>query len=672
MQERAKKVDELRSLGIEPYARRFIENTDSESLRLANQQSELPEWEAIQLQPQDAVCLAGRLMTFREHGRIAFGTLQDNKGRIQVCFLRDFTKIAGLDPRDMQEHERVWKKLFDLGDHLGVVGDLFRTKHGELTILAHEISFLAKALRPMPEKWHGLADQEACYRQRNLDLISNPETRTRFHLRSAVVREIREFFYAKGFEEIETRVLQAQAGGAMAKVFETHHNALDHDFVLRIALELELKIALSGGFDRVFEIGKCFRNEGSDPSHLQEFTMLEWYAAYADLDTNRSWTEELIRSVLMRALGKTRVTVMDKEGLPHEIDFAAEFATERFPELLKKHAGIDMFTISDAELASKAQVLAIEDTHKKGRATLLDDIYKKTARPKLIQPTFVFDYPEQLKPLARPKGDGTAECFQLLIAGWEVVNSYGELIDPAVQRRLFEEQMQAKAAGDDEAMELDEDFLRAMEHGFPPMTGSGIGIDRLIALISGQQNLRDVVFFPTMKPEQGKIQESGLKIQESVQNLATMKKQEGVRGGTAIPDDRDFKFVAVLNKKIEQNKLFNALGHMAAGVSGGYDSEKFFLEYRDADDGIHPSISHFPFIVLRADNANQLRNLRKQAQELGIEYTDFTDTMTIGTSKAQLEATKTKREEELEYFGVCLFGSAATIDPLTKKFSLWK
>ncbi len=524
MQERLQKIEEMRQLGIEPYAKKFSENTDSALLQSETEEQELPDWEAIQAAPQDAVQIAGRLVTFREHGRISFGTLQDNTGRIQICFLRGFTKVSGLKESGgatdvnsktplnppisggQNEHERFWKKLLDLGDYFGVVGDAFRTKHGELTILAHEIHFLSKALRPLPEKWHGLIDRETRYRQRNLDLISNAETRERFLFRSKLVREIRKFFYDKDFHEIETRVLQAQAGGAMAKVFETHHNALDHDFVLRIALELELKIACSGCFDRVFEIGKCFRNEGSDPSHLQEFSMLEWYAAYSDLETNKIWTEELLRTILQNALGTTRVTVLGKDESEHKIDFAKPFAVARFPDLLKEHAGIDMFSISDSDLSSAAQKLGIDSKSESGagaksRATLLDDIYKKTARPLLISPTFVFDYPEQLKPLARPKGDGTAECFQLLIAGWEVVNSYGELIDPTVQRQLFEQQMAAKAAGDEEAMNLDEDFLRAMEHGFPPMTGSGIGIDRLVALVTNQQNLRDVVLFPTMKPE---------------------------------------------------------------------------------------------------------------------------------------------------------------------------
>jgi lysyl-tRNA synthetase class 2 len=311
---------------------------------------------------------------------------------------------------------------------------------------------------------------------------------------------MRRFFESKGFDEVETAILQAQAGGAMARTFSTHHNDLDHDFVLRISLELDLKRTIGGGFSRVFEIGKNFRNEGTDPSHLQEFTMCEWYAAFADLDTNKKWTEEMFHHIVEKCLPSRVVQVMNKNGDMVDVDLGAKFDEKRFPELLMEHAGVDMFHDSMEKLQKIAKEVGVEKITGVGRANLLDDIYKKTARAKLIQPTFVFDYPEDLKPLARPNGDGTACCYQLVINGWEVVNSYGELINPIVQRELFEVQSRAKAGGDEEAMEVDEVFLKAMEHGFPPMTGSGFGIDRLITLFTGQGNLRDTVLFPTMRP----------------------------------------------------------------------------------------------------------------------------------------------------------------------------
>jgi lysyl-tRNA synthetase class 2 len=304
---------------------------------------------------------------------------------------------------------------------------------------------------------------------------------------------------------VETRTLQTQAGGAMAKVFTTHHNALDHEFVLRISLELEHKMLLAGRFERVFEIGKCIRNEGIDPSHLQEFTLLEWYAAYADITDNMNWTQEMIQEIVPKVLGGSKCTVLDKNEKQVEIDWGGTWKRVKFGDLLKQYAKIDMEKITIEELrtyAVKNCELGGNEARKMGRGNLLDHIYKKTARPQLIQPTFVTDWPTDLKPLARPNEDGTSDVYQLLVAGWEIVNSYGELIDPRIQRKLLETQAAAKSAGDEEAMEVDEEFLTAMEQGFPPMTGFGMGIDRFIALITGQPNLRDVVLFPLMRPEE--------------------------------------------------------------------------------------------------------------------------------------------------------------------------
>lgn len=490
-QQRKEKIALWEKLGAQGYGKKFDRTHFSVEAKKIAETTDLRDSKEVMERPNQDTKLCGRIMNFREMGKLAFLKIRDERGDIQIC----------LAENTLGDVFKEWMKALDLGDFCGFSGELFLTKHGEPTLLAATVEPLAKTLRPLPEKWQGLKDKEACYRERNLDLMSNPETFDRFKIRSNMTKEIRQFLWEKDFTEVETRVLQPQAGGAMAKVFETHHNALDHDFVLRIALELDLKMVVSGGFERVFEIGKNFRNEGTDPSHLQEFTMLEWYAAYKDLETNKQWTEELVRRICKNVLKSNTVKVLDKENQPIEIDFEKPFAEERFPDLLKKYADLDMFTASDEEVRAKAKSLGVEKVDSTGRANLLDDIYKKTARPKLIQPTFVLDYPEDLKPLARPKGDGTAECFQLLIAGWEVVNSYGELIDPALQRALLEKQSAARAGGDDEAMEIDETFLRAMEHGFPPMTGSGIGIDRLACLLTGQPNLRDVVLFPTMRPE---------------------------------------------------------------------------------------------------------------------------------------------------------------------------
>lgn len=505
IQERKQKREAIQAAGVLPYAISFPVNAVSSSIK---KNGIIREVEQIQEKPEDALSVAGRLMTFREHGRLSFGTLQDKGGRIQLCFLRGHTKITDLEDSDEKVHERFWKKSLDIGDFIGVKGDLFRTKHGELTLLVHELTLLSKAIRPLPEKWHGLSDREKCYRERNLDLISNPDTLDRFKKRSAIIREIRSFFYEKDFDEVETRIIQPQAGGAMAKVFETHHNALDHNFVLRIALELDLKMAVGGGIDRIFEIGKNFRNEGIDPSHLQEFTMIEWYGAYDTLELHEQWIEDLLKRICKNVFRKTTFQVLDKNDEWVEVDFALPFQRTTFAELLKKYADINIHTISNDVLKKKARELKIEKIEERSRGNLLDDIYKKTARPQLIQPTFVVHWPSELKPLARPLGDGTSAASQLLIAGWEVTNGYSELIDPVVQRKLLEDQQKSKIAGDDEAMEIDETFLKAMEHGFPPMAGNAIGIDRLVALLCGVPNLRDVVLFPTMKPESNSLMTS--------------------------------------------------------------------------------------------------------------------------------------------------------------------
>lgn len=489
--DRKEKIKNWEAKGFSGYAKKFDRTHTAKKVLEYCDNNELKSPPELMKGTEPTYAVCGRIMQMRDMGKLAFFRIRDVSGDFQICLAKNILK----------DDFKWFVKNLDLGDFCGFEGEFFRTKNGEPSLMVAKVTPLSKTLRPLPEKFHGLTDIEACYRERNLDLITNTDTFNRFKVRSEIIREIRNFFHDKDFLEVETGILQAQAGGAMARVFETHHNALDHDFVLRIALELDLKRACSGGFERVFEIGKNFRNEGSDPSHLQEFTMLEWYAAYKDIETNKQWTQEMIQTVMTKVLGTTKTMVLDKNEEEVEVDFGGDFAEVRFPDLLKEYANFDMFTASDDEVRAKAKEVGVEQIDGVGRANLLDDIYKKTARPNIIQPTFVLDYPEDLKPLAAPNGDGTASCFQLLVAGWEIVNAYGELIDPMVQRALLEKQSDAKAGGDDEAMELDEVFLKAMEHGFPPMTGNGIGIDRFVSLITTQSNLRDVVLFPTMRPE---------------------------------------------------------------------------------------------------------------------------------------------------------------------------
>ncbi|MEK7145997.1 MAG: lysine--tRNA ligase, partial [Patescibacteria group bacterium] len=379
-------------------------------------------------------------------------------------------------------------------------------KHGQLTVLVKKFTFLSKALRPLPEKWHGLQDQEAIYRQRYLDLLMNEGSFDRFVMRSRFTQTIRDFLNDHQFLEIETPVLAPKASGATARPFKTHHNALDLDVYLRIAPELYLKRAVVGGLERVYEFARCFRNEGMDPSHLQEFTMLEYYAAYWNYEDNMKFTEKLITHVLKTLWGTLKVPIRSRDGKVQEVNFKAPWPRIEFGQLIKKDSGIDIYKFeNDAKglrAAIRAKKIQIEDLDKLGYGNLCDALYKKVSRPKLVQPAFIIKHPASTKPLARRSDEDPRVCetFQLLVNGWEVLNAYSEIIDPEDQRARFMDQAAAKAHGDLDALEMDEDYVRAMEHGMPPMSGWGLGVDRMFALLTDQDNLKDVVLFPLMRP----------------------------------------------------------------------------------------------------------------------------------------------------------------------------
>jgi len=438
------------------------------------------------------ISTSGRVMIIRGQGAILFVVLQSGGGRLQAVLKKGELDDSLFD---------LFNNTVDSGDYISVTGPLFVTTRGEQSILIKNWMMASKSLLPLPDKWCGIQDQEEISRKRYLDILMNEESYKRFEVRFKIIQAIRKFFDDKGFMEIETPILQNQAGGAMARVFETHHNDYDMPMVLRIALELEHKRIMVGGYERVYEIGKNFRNEGSDPTHLQEFTMIEWYASYQTLETNMLWTEELIRSLAEKIIGKNTFMVYDKEGNGVEVDFSGSWPRVSFALLLKENAGIDIKNISQEEAKEEAIKWGMEkeEAEKSGRGNLLDFIYKKSSRPKIINPTFVIDFPGELKPLAQQnKDEGTAKVAQLIVGGAEITNQYAELINPIIQRELLVAQAKAKDAGDEEAMDVDEEFLSAMEQGMPPMTGFGMGIDRLVAILTEQRNLRDVIFFPIM------------------------------------------------------------------------------------------------------------------------------------------------------------------------------
>ncbi|MEE9391768.1 MAG: lysine--tRNA ligase [Planctomycetota bacterium] len=476
---RIDKTNRLREQGINPYPERF-----ERSHRLAEARA-MPEG-------SEDVAIAGRVLTARIMGKLSFLTLQDESGRCQVSVRQD---EVGPDLY------KIIKKLVDIGDFLGVKGKTYVTKTGEPTVAAVTITHLGKTLRPLPEKWHGISDRELLYRQRYLDLIMNTESMDRFKMRSRLIQVMRRYLEDQQFIEVETPILTTKASGAAARPFNSHHHALDMEVFLRIAPETYLKRLIVGGFDRVFEFARCFRNEGMDPSHLQDFTMLEYYGAYWNYEDNMDFTEKLVQHTLQELFGTLKIKIGD-----NEIDFSGNWPRKPFRDLILGDIDLDIDAFSDADslrAAIAAKGITLEGVENMGRGNLIDQLYKKVSRPKLIQPIFVTQHPIDLSPLARRNDDNpkVADRFQLVIRGWEVVNAYSELVDPLDQRSRLEDQASLKESGDDDAMPMDEDYLLAMEHGMPPMSGFGMGIDRFCALISDQDNLKDVVLFPLLKPE---------------------------------------------------------------------------------------------------------------------------------------------------------------------------
>lgn len=454
MRDRRQKLEQLRAAGVDPYSRGFRPTHSSQAAKelLGDGERTHP------------VSLAGRLMVKRLQGGLVFADLQDGQGRIQLMANRN---ILG-------EDELARFADLDVGDIIGVTGPIFRTRRGEVTVEVHSFQLLTKSLRPLPEKWHGLKDVEIRYRQRYVDLIANPQVRAVFRARTKIITAIRGLLDERSFLEVETPVLQEVPGGGHARPFLTHHNALNRDLYPRIALELHLKRLLVGGFERVYEIGRVFRNEGLSPRHNPEFTLLECYQAYADYNDIMQLVEDLM---VVSAMAANRPLETTYEG--ESLNLTPPYRRERMADLVLEHTG----------------------RHAVGEE--LNDLFEEHVQPRLRQPTFVVDYPVEVSPLARPRDDDPrfVERFELIVAGREYANAFTELTDPIDQRARFEAQAALRAAGNVEAHPMDEDFLRAVEYGLPPCGGLGVGIDRLVMLLTDQPSVRDVILFPIMKPE---------------------------------------------------------------------------------------------------------------------------------------------------------------------------
>lgn len=489
---RRQSLEEIKKLGIEPYPAHLYEvNAYSSDIKETFVDGEEPR----------AVSIAGRIMSRRIMGKASFFELMDSKGRIQVYITRD-----GLCPgEDKELYNTVFKKLLDIGDFVGITGNVFRTKMGEISVNAASMTLLAKSLRPLPivkakdgEVYDKFSDPELRYRQRYVDLLVNEGVKDIFVKRTRIFDAMRSFFNQRGYLEVDTPVLQSIPGGAAARPFVTHMNALDIDLYLRIANELYLKRLIVGGFDGVYEFSRNFRNEGMDRTHNPEFTVMEIYVAYTDYHWMMEFTEQLLEHVALEVLGTTQVRVGD-----HVIDFKAPYPRVSMIDAIKEHTGIDISGMDESQLREACRQLGIEEDETMGKGKLIDEIFGEKAENHYIQPTFIIDYPIEMSPLTKRHRDNPelTERFELMVNGKELANAYSELNDPIDQRYRFEEQLRLSEKGDDEAMFIDQDFLRALEYGMPPTSGMGIGMDRLTMLLTGQTSIQEVLLFPTMRPE---------------------------------------------------------------------------------------------------------------------------------------------------------------------------
>ncbi|TQE89454.1 lysine--tRNA ligase [Ureibacillus terrenus] len=482
---RRQKLENIRSKGIDPFGHRF-ERTHLSS-EVFKQFGELTKEELEE--KNNEVVIAGRIMTKRGKGKAGFAHIQDVDGQIQIYVRQD---RVGEEAYDLFKHA-------DLGDIVGIRGVVFKTNTGELSVKANEFTLLTKSLRPMPEKFHGLQDVEQRYRQRYLDLMTNPKSKDTFITRSKIIRSIRNYLDSQGYLEVETPILHTVAGGAAARPFITHHNALDMDLYLRIALELHLKRLIVGGLEKVYEIGRVFRNEGISTRHNPEFTLLELYGAYMDFRDIMELTENLISHVAQEVLGTTKIQYGEDE-----IDLSPGWKRVHMVDAIKEVTGVDFWqpmTLEEARRLAKEHGVEIQEMHEVGH--IINEFFEQKVEQTLVQPTFVYGHPVEISPLAKKNAeDGRfTDRFELIIVRREHANAFTELNDPIDQRARFEAQLAEKAAGNEEAHEMDEDFIEALEYGMPPTGGLGIGIDRLVMLLTNSQSIRDVLLFPTMRPK---------------------------------------------------------------------------------------------------------------------------------------------------------------------------
>jgi len=616
---RRAKLANLRELGIDPYPAKFS-------------RSHLPIAPARDQHGQTVV-VAGRLWRFREHGNVVFADLRDSTGQIQLLFQK-------------QQLSDQWPivKLLDPGDFLGVEGSVTTTQAGEITIDVAYFELLGKSMRPLPDDWHGLKDTEERFRKRYLDLLLNPDVKKRFDIRTTVVRETRNYLDDLGFVEVETPMFHPLYGGANARPFVTHMHSLDTSFYLRIAFELYLKRLVAGGYDRVYEIGRDFRNEGIDHSHNPEFTMIEWYEAYADYHRVMDVTEGLFKHLAQKIYGNYVLQVDDQT-----VDIGASWPRITMADLLSQQLSLDVVSATTQELSDFAVSRQLEILPGQTKGQLIFDIFDKLVSRTLIGPIWVIDYPEDVSPLSKPHRTqpGWVERFEGYIGGREICDGWSELTDPEVQRSRWEFDLTAARKDKSEAQSVDEDFLEAMEYGLPPIGGIGIGIDRLTMFFTNTWVLKEVILFPTLRPETA-------------------------QAASEARQDFDQKFVIIINPDQPAWKIMNTSAHIAAFLGHKMRSDFDTGKYFTTSDGRNlPRNTQYPIVTLSA-TVDQLRELFISAQKTDLLSFAYVPEMMETTNDKKLAAAiAAKPESEINYAGVGLFGPKSEIDKLTTGLTLW-
>lgn len=615
---RLAKLAKLRELGINPYPASY-------SLPLTSILTALS-------QLGETVNVAGRLWHVREHGNILFADLKDSTGQIQLLFQK----------KNLADQFQVLK-LIDAGDFLGVTGPVITTQSGQITVDVLSFELLTKSLRPLPDEWHGLKDVEERYRKRYLDLLLNPGVQDKFNIRTIIVRETRNYLDSLDFKEVETPMFHPLYGGANARPFISHMHSLDTDFYLRIAFELYLKRLIVGGYDKIYEIGRDFRNEGVDHSHNPEFTMIEWYESYADYHRVMDVTEGLFKHLAQHIYGHTQIQVDTQT-----VEIGSKWPRVTMESLLQDRLHLDVSISTQQSLQTFAQDHHIDLIGGETRGQLIFEIFDKLISKTLVTPIWVIDYPEDVSPLSKPHRTkpGWVERFEGYIGGKEICDGWSELTDPLVQRSRWEFDSQASRADKSEGQQIDEDFLEAMEYGMPPLGGIGLGIDRLTCFFTNTWSLKEVILFPTLRPEG--------------ENKKVTKQ------------DFDQKFVIVIDPDQPAWKIMNTSGHIAAFLGNKmpapFDTGKYFV----TQDGKNlPRNTQYPIVTLSA-NQSQLKSLMADLRQTELLFIGYIPEMMETTNDKKLaQMLATKSDSQVDYAGIGIFGPKNAVDALTKSFTLW-